>query len=663
MRRVAVAGHVCLDLLPRQLPHGGLAPGSLVEVGPMDVSLGGSVANAARTLQRLGHPVQACAVVGDDDLADVLRRQMVGPLLQADLIQVPGTTSYSLVLEPGGQDRAFWHHVGANAAFGAEALDLTDVDLLHLGYPSLLPGLLAGDGAPLLDLLRSARRQGVTTSVDLAVVSAADLESGPDWQRLLPALAAECDVLSPSLADLQSVLPDGEELASSFAKRLVEWGAGVVVISDGDDGLTLRAGERARLLSGGAALAPLADLWADASLHQRAVPIDRVVTTNGAGDAVSAALLYALSVELAPAEAAELMATVAAAVVSGLSPDADATATLCPQLAGLGPIPIERNQPPARFYRGGEQIARFRGQRHVCANTPEDWVASTVEVRGDEPAGLTTLPDGTLLREAIAARPERWLGADHVSRFGEDTKLLVKLLDAGQRLPVHAHPDGEFARREVGTAHGKAEAWYILTPGTVHLGLRTAVTAEQMTDLVVRQDVEAMLDLLHEVQVQPGDCVFVPPGMLHAIGEGILLVEVQEPEDLSILLEWRDFDLDGAAHGHLGLGFDRAMAAVDLTALEQGRLAELVRSAGAGTPLPREAERYFRLEVISLDGVAPLAPGYSVIVGLEGEVQVSGTGGTPTSVAAGRVALVPAFVSAPWLAGTGRVIVLRPPAP
>ncbi|UFU06805.1 PfkB family carbohydrate kinase [Ruania halotolerans] len=663
MRRVAVAGHVCLDLVPRQLPHGGLAPGSLVEVGPIEVSLGGSVANAARTLQHLGHPVRACAVVGDDDLAEVLRRQMIGPLLQADLVQVPATTSYSLVLEPGGQDRAFWHHVGANAAFGAGALDLSGIDLLHLGYPSLLPGLVANEGEPLLALLRDARRQGVTTSVDLAVVSPADRASGPDWERLLPALAAECDVLSPSLADLQSILPDGEQLASSFAKRLVEWGAGVVAVSDGEDGLTLRAGDHVRLRAGGAALAPLADAWASTSLHQRAVPLDRVVTTNGAGDAVSAALLYALSVELGPSRAATLMAAVAAAVVSGEDPGADAIARLCPELAALGAIEITANQPPARFYRGGAQIAGFRGQAHVDDYTPEDWVASTVEVRGDEPTGLTRLPDGTILREAIAAQPEHWLGAEHVARFGEDTKLLVKLLDAGQRLPVHAHPDGEFARREVGTAHGKAEAWYILTPGTVHLGLREPVRQEELADLVARQDVESMLGLLHEIAVQPGDCVYVPPGVLHAIGEGILLVEVQEPEDLSILLEWRDFDLDGAAHGHLGLGFDRALAAVDLTAMTTERLAELVVASAGGACLPEEAETYFRLEVISVAGVTDLPTGYCVVVGLEGDVQIGGTGGTPTSVAGGRAALVPAFVAAPWLAGTGRVVVLRPPPP
>ncbi|GKT39860.1 uncharacterized protein ColSpa_00041 [Colletotrichum spaethianum] len=72
-------------------------------------------------------------------------------------------------------------------------------------------------------------------------------------------------------------------------------------------------------------------------------------------------------------------------------------------------------------------------------------------------------------------------------------KLLVKLLDAGQRLPIHAHLHRDWAREHVGAAHGKAEAWYLLTPGYVYLGLKEDVSLEGLLDLVVRQDIDAML--------------------------------------------------------------------------------------------------------------------------------------------------------------------------
>ena len=63
--------------------------------------------------------------------------------------------------------------------------------------------------------------------------------------------------------------------------------------------------------------------------------------------------------------------------------------------------------------------------------------------------------------------------------------------------------------------------------------------------------------------LSPGDRVLVPAGMPHAIGRGILLVELQEPTDFSVLLEWEGFAIDGRAEGHLGLGFDVALGCVD----------------------------------------------------------------------------------------------------
>ena len=112
------------------------------------------------------------------------------------------------------------------------------------------------------------------------------------------------------------------------------------------------------------------------------------------------------------------------------------------------------------FYAGGERIAALRGtppQDH----TPEEWIGAA-NTTFDGTRGLSALPDGTLVRDAIEADPEAFLGAEHVARFGADPALLVKLLDAGQRLPVHFHPDGAFAARELGLAHGKTEAWLIV---------------------------------------------------------------------------------------------------------------------------------------------------------------------------------------------------------
>lgn len=327
-------------------------------------------------------------------------------------------------------------------------------------------------------------------------------------------------------------------------------------------------------------------------------------------------------------------------------------------------IVLPANQPPARFYRGGELISRFRRQPPDGEFVPEDWIASTTTLFGHESLGLTTLPSGVVLREAIGADPVAWLGPEHVGAFGADSRLLVKLLHAGQRLPVHAHPDGEFARAHLGAAHGKVEAWHVLNGGDVHVGLRRDTSAARLAELVEHQDVETILGLLHRREVGPGDTVHIPAGMLHAIGEGVLVTELQEPEDLSILLEWRDFAIDGRVDGHLGLGFPTALAAVDVSAVDQARLDQLVVRADQAPPLlPPEAAAYFRLDRFELAGQVTVDAGFSVVLVVAGQVEARCADGS-TGLAEGTTAVVP------WSAGdltlvaaTGTVLVAQPPRP
>lgn len=324
----------------------------------------------------------------------------------------------------------------------------------------------------------------------------------------------------------------------------------------------------------------------------------------------------------------------------------------------MRPLVLPSNRPPERFYRGGARISAFRGESGDAPREPEDWIGSVTTVNGETSLGLTRLPDGRLLRDAVAADPVAWLGDDHVRRWGDDTRLLVKLLDAGQRLPVHAHPHDDFAAAHLGRAHGKAEAWYILQGGTVHVGLRDDVDADELASLVARQDVPALLGLLHEIDVVPGDVVWVPPGELHAIGAGILLLELQQPEDLSILLEWEDFAIDGPALGHLGLGFDLALAAVNTRGRSQAEVGELVHPAPAsGSVFPSDADQYFRLERIPVDGDAVVDAGFSIVVVAQGSLTVGAE-----TLDTGSTLLVPFDAGVLEVGGVGELLIARPPA-
>ncbi|MHA4816145.1 class I mannose-6-phosphate isomerase [Streptomyces aculeolatus] len=329
------------------------------------------------------------------------------------------------------------------------------------------------------------------------------------------------------------------------------------------------------------------------------------------------------------------------------------------------PVVLGPNQPPERFYRGGAKIARFRGEAPPRPHTPEDWVGSVTTVFGESTLGRSWIPRGGWLADAVTRDPVSWLGTDHWDRFGDDPMLLVKLLDAGQRLPVHSHPDAAFAKRHLGHGHGKAEAWVILDGGTVHLGFADRVERTTLDRWVRDQDTDAMLAAMNTIEVQSGDTVFVPAGLPHAIGAGVFLIELQEPEDLSVLMEWTGFAIDGTSQGHLGLGFDVALDCVDRDGTPPTRIHQLVRRnamASDGSVLTPEADVYFRAEFIQVDGRTTAEPGYSVFVVVAGNGSLTVDGYPVIPLRNGSTVLLPHAAGSAALSGRMDILRCRPPA-
>lgn len=329
---------------------------------------------------------------------------------------------------------------------------------------------------------------------------------------------------------------------------------------------------------------------------------------------------------------------------------------------------LPANQFP-HFYQGGRRIERLREAPARVENLPEDWVASTTTRFGEPARGLSVLPDGRLLRAVIAADPMTWLGPAHVRAFGAELDLLVKLLDAGQRLIVHAHPDRAFAARHLGCRHGKTEAWIVLQAEgpdpLVYLGFREPVKAQTMQRWVAEQNVDAMLAALNPVPVAAGDAILVPAGLPHAIGAGALIVELQEPTDFSVVLEWKGFDLDGLAEGHLGLGYDVALQCVDRSRWTTDRLAGLRGPADDGSArvslLPAAADPFFRAERIR--GGAELQASVAVLVVTAGRGLLRANHGAVLPLRSGQTAIVPFAAGPTVIEGPVELIRCLPPDP
>ena len=301
-----------------------------------------------------------------------------------------------------------------------------------------------------------------------------------------------------------------------------------------------------------------------------------------------------------------------------------------------------------RPYRGGSALAAFRGLAQAPGERcPEDWIASTTTVFGDDQRGLTALPDGTSLRAAVERDPAAYLSPEHRAVFGSSTGLLLKLIDAQQRLSVHIHPSRAFARRELGATYGKNEAWYVVaTDGpdaVVHFGFTEPVDERELLEVVDAGQGGSLLDRMHAIPVVPGDAVFVPAGTPHAIGAGILLIEAQEPSDLLVRLEWSGYAV-GSMPSDLGLGFDRALGAVDRTGWDADRLAGVRHRGSSGSVLPAAADGFFRLDQMSVRDRVELDADFSVLVVLDGSGELRADGSTTpsrTALSRGQAVLVP----------------------
>ena len=306
-----------------------------------DQPLPGALARDARALADLGAAVTPYASIGRDELGTLLLSKLDVQGFRAPHLDVSArsTTSYSLVIERPGIDRTFWHHTGANEHFDGTSVRLEGHDLLHVGYPTLLPAILTEGGRPLHTLLARARGAGITTSLDLAVVDRSSPVGSLDWHAILALAFSECDIVSPSLDDLTSALhidePYSPELVDRLADRMLDQGVAVVAISAGRHGLHLRTGSARRLRAGGAILAALADTWADHSVTTLPLWVEHPVTTNGAGDASTAGLLLAISRGAMPTAATTLAAVSAAVVIGGGRPTPAAVTALEPALASL----------------------------------------------------------------------------------------------------------------------------------------------------------------------------------------------------------------------------------------------------------------------------------------------------------------------------------------
>ncbi len=313
------------------------------------------------------------------------------------------------------------------------------------------------------------------------------------------------------------------------------------------------------------------------------------------------------------------------------------------------PIFFEKNR-VFRVYTGGKLFADFFSDDSTDGFYPEEWVASSVralnEGSTDEYEGVSKIKGTDLyLNDAIEKYKTEILGER------EDLGILTKILDSAIRLPVQAHPDKAFSEKYFSSKYGKEESWIILATrpdAKIFFGFKDGVTLEDFNRAIDESEngSDAMENLLCSIDVKAGDVIYIPAKMVHAIGSGCLLLEVQEPTDFTIQPErWCGEYKLSDREMYLGLDREKALECFDIEkkypAPLMPKLIEDKNRVKYEAVIDENITKSFSVRTITLSGGEfKLDRGAAVYVVTEGEGAIIGEGYN-TAVKKGDYFLMP----------------------
>lgn len=339
-RYIITAGHICLDIIPsfpgESIDEANLLrPGSLKIVGPSVISTGGSVSNTGLALHRLGFPVKLVGRIGRDYFGDILLKRIKehgNSLVDYISIVDNEVTSYSLVINPPGIDRIFFHCPGANNSFSED--DITDTALknaaiFHFGYPPVLKRMYMDQGKGLLHVLKRAKAFGALTSLDMALPDPSSEAGKLNWIKYLKTVSPYLDFFMPSIEELLFMI-DRDKYNSftamggkdpvirnvtrsnvnSLADRVLDMGCFGVLVKLGNRGAYLKTGKMSNSLKGF-----ISSEWEDVELYSPVYKIKNLRGTTGAGDTTIAGFLASLYSRLNPKESLDTAVAVGSSCV------------------------------------------------------------------------------------------------------------------------------------------------------------------------------------------------------------------------------------------------------------------------------------------------------------------------------------------------------------
>jgi mannose-6-phosphate isomerase len=253
---------------------------------------------------------------------------------------------------------------------------------------------------------------------------------------------------------------------------------------------------------------------------------------------------------------------------------------------------------------GGDTLQRNYGKN--AGNNKkigESWEISGLT--GD----ISIVSNGFLAGNSLEELIEVYMGditGDYVyDKFGIEFPLLIKLIDAREVLSIQVHPGNELARKRH-NAYGKTEMWYILeaqTDSKIYNGFTKTIDKELYLEYLKENKIQQIINNEH---IKGGESFFIPAGMVHSIGAGTVLAEIQQTSDITYrIYDWNRKGTDGIERE---LNIDLAIDAIDFSASGKAKIQKAVTLNRTENLV---ACNYFNVDIILFD--KPLGKDYNLI--------------------------------------------------
>ena len=287
---------------------------------------------------------------------------------------------------------------------------------------------------------------------------------------------------------------------------------------------------------------------------------------------------------------------------------------------------------------GGDKLVNQLNKRSTSNKIGESWELSGV------PENLSEVANGPLkgrdLKQLIQTYKDDLVGEKVYNKFTDEFPLLIKFIDAADTLSVQLHPDDALAKKRH-NSFGKTEMWYIVDhdeDGFIIADLKEKFNEEQLRELVDKGELQQHLKAY---PTEKGDTFFISPGLVHAIGKGVLLAEIQQTSDITYrLFDWNRKDDQG---NERELHIEDSMEAVDLSLTAQPKVDYDKRAE----QVELVDNRYFTTSRLNLNTAKEIdlsrRDSFTIFINVSGKVEFAYKG-QAYSLSMGETVLIPAII-------------------